>query len=91
MRVTAERRGSTPTRNAPQRSRHCVRPAAGFGDHDLVFTTIASLLSTSSAGCVRRRLSHVGAPPVDGNDQAALAKQRRGPPYGVVGHAAVTG
>jgi len=69
-----------------------LRPtAAGFGEHDLVFMATVSLLSTFPVGCVRRRLRHVGGPPMDGNDQSALAEQRRGPAYGVVGHLAVTG
>jgi hypothetical protein len=71
MRLTAERPGLTRTRNVPQRSRHCLRLAAGFGDHDLVFTTIASLLSSSSAGCVRHkdaRYSPGPEPPFDLGD-----------------------
>jgi hypothetical protein len=38
-----------------------------------------------------RRLCHVSAPPVDSDDQAALAEEHRGAPHGVVGHPAVAG
>ncbi len=38
-----------------------------------------------------RKLCHVGAPPVDSDNQAALAEQHRGAPHSVVGHPAVAG
>jgi hypothetical protein len=39
----------------------------------------------------RRRLRHVGAPPVDSDNQSALAKQHRSPPHSVVCHPEIAG
>ena len=43
------------------------------------------------AGSPHRELCHVGASPVDRDDQAALAEQYRGAPHGVIGDSTVAG
>jgi hypothetical protein len=64
--------------------------ATGLGVAVLVgewFTRSAPLRTESP----HRGLCHVGASPVDSDDQAALAKQYCGTPHRVVGHSEVAG
>jgi hypothetical protein len=83
-----------------------MRPAAGEGLLQECLADVRPMRPGRSCGPASRRgtlrrrpgypaahqaLRHIGAPPVDGDDQAALAQQHRGAPHGVVGHPEVAG